>query len=239
MAKKISGEYFVDNRDFCPVGNRVRNLIKGKIEDKRRETARKKVELEENQKKHRERIFKALGVDMPLPEMTEKEYLDKCIPMDAWLYVQYGAILFPQPDGSIKISEDGQKCLTDLEDRGKTLAEINGAASPKKNTPEEQVKSIQWGGGAQKEKEAVPKTPEKQAEENKQEKKNKPEADCVENGGGHSVQPDNDLLAPIRKQAELKEKRRKKIRFLKNTVVGSVGLLTLLSVSLLIWRFLT
>lgn len=232
MAKKISGEYFVDNRNFCPIGTKVRDLIEGKVEDARRDVAKKRIILEANQRKNRERIFKPLGVDMPLPEMTEQEYLDKCIPMDAWLYVQYGAILFPQPDGTVKISVDGQECLTDREARGKTLAEINGAASPKKDTPEELIKDIQWGPAGRKESDAE--KDEKPAEAEKNE--DGPKGAAIVSPR-HEV-PAEDLLEPVRAQAMLRKRKKRRIKTLKFAVIGSVALLFLLTASLLAWRFL-
>lgn len=228
MAKKISGEYFKENRDFIPMASAVKNVIADKIDKKRLDTARKFMELQAKQKESRARIFKSYGIDMPLPDISEKDYLEKFIPMDAWLYSQYGAILYPQEDGSTKISQDGGVLIVDIDVKGKTLAEINGV--PQKKDPA---------------KEAAAPTPHDTRGNEGEQKKQSPQplagnerdnaADTRQNA---SAEPPRDVLAASRKKMLLQQQKKRSETLAKRIIIGSVSILLVLTVVLAAYKLL-
>lgn len=204
--KKISAEYFMGNRTFYPVSEKVGKLMRtdGKIEIKRRDTAKKFIELQNMQKESRKKIFAKYGLDMPLPEISEREYLEKKIPMDSWLYIQYGAIMdnisleregtlslvtscdIPKEERS-KVSEDALDIIFYLEVKGGSMAEVNGAAKPE----------------AQKEEPAPsPSPPEPTVAKEKPASTNKRDFTAEEKPD------DGDVLAPRRREIEARERKR-------------------------------
>jgi hypothetical protein len=109
-AKKISGEYFKDNRDFVKVPGFLQDYIKECIEPQRQEKAILAEHLANAQKESRKKKFGAYGIDMPLPELKKETYLSKILPIDAFLYVLYGAILWEKPIG-MEISRDARDLM--------------------------------------------------------------------------------------------------------------------------------
>lgn len=222
--KKISGEYFKENRDFIPLSSIVKEKLAGSVEKKRLDTARKYMELSKNQKESRARIFKAYGVDMPLPDITEAEYLDRIVPMDAWLYSQYGAILYPQEDGSTKISEDGALLIIDLEVKGKTLAEINGVPTRKEETPTSEKEPVK-----EPVKKAAPRPAAGQPKEN-------PVLPGVPDPGAGRDQI-QDILAPNRERAARYHKKVRRISLVRKGIFWTVALLFAAVGTLMAYRF--
>ena len=109
-AKKISGEYFKDNRDFVKMPVFLQDYIKKCIEPQRQEKAILAEHLANAQKESRKKKFGAYGIDMPLPELKKETYLSKILPIDAFLYVLYGAILWEKPIG-MEISRDARDLM--------------------------------------------------------------------------------------------------------------------------------
>lgn len=221
MAKKISGEYFKENRDFIPLGSAVKGLLEGKIEQERRDTAREFIKLQENQRKSREQTFKAYGMNMPLPVISEKEYLEKHIPMDAWLYSQYGAILYPQEDGTTTISSDGAGIIIDRGMYGKSMAEINGV--PQKKEP--------GGEGETGEPEETP-SPAINLNKNQNQESNS-------NPIPRDISPDKeDVLAPHRKKYAVEQRKRRREKLVIRGVIGGVLVLGMLVIALVAYKLL-
>lgn len=222
--KKISGEYFKENRDFIPLSSIVKEKLAGSVEKKRLDTARKYMELSKNQKESRARIFKAYGVDMPLPDITEAEYLDRIVPVDAWLYSQYGAILYPQEDGSTKISEDGALLIIDLEAKGKTLAEINGVPTRK-----EEVQAPEKEPVKEPVKEPAPQPPAGQPKEN-------PVLPGVPDPKKGEAQV-QDILAPNRERAARYHKKVRRVGLVRKGIFWTAALLFAAVGTLMAYRF--
>jgi hypothetical protein len=109
-AKKISGEYFKDNRDFVKIPGFLKEYIRDYIEPKRQEKASLAEQLASAQKESRKKKFGAYGIDMPLPELKKETYLSKILPIDAFLYVLYGAILWEKQTG-MEISRDARDLM--------------------------------------------------------------------------------------------------------------------------------
>jgi len=244
MPKKISGEYFRENREFVPIGRKVRDCISGSIEKKRLDTARKFAELFKNQRESRARIFKAYGIDMPLPDISESQYLERHVPADAWLYVQYGAILFPQEDGSVKISSDGALLITDLEVKGRTIADINGIPTRKedvegkegagediwKSSPTERKDPCGKDGNREK---GAPESPpaEHRAMPLTAEKKDG-------NRPGYDSGKVIDILAADRERARRKMRRKKTEKILRISVTATVVILAVLIMFTAVYRYI-
>jgi hypothetical protein len=110
IVKKISGEYFKDNRKFVKMPVFLQDYIKKCIEPQRQEKASLAEHLANAQKESRKKKFGQYGIDMPLPELKKEMYLSKVLPIDAFLYVLYGAILWEKPTG-MEISRDARDLM--------------------------------------------------------------------------------------------------------------------------------
>ena len=161
---------------------------------------------------------------MPLPDITEAEYLDRIVPMDAWLYSQYGAILYPQEDGSTKISEDGALLIIDLEVKGKTLAEINGVPTRKEETSASEKEPVK-----EPVKEAAPRPAAGQPKEN-------PVLPGVPDPGAGRDQI-QDILAPNRERAARYHKKVRRISLVRKGIFWTAALLFAAVGTLMAYRF--
>lgn len=140
IVKKISGEYFKDNRKFVKMPVFLQDYIKKCIEPQRQEKASLAEHLANAQKESRKKKFGQYGIDMPLPELKKEMYLSKVLPIDAFLYVLYGAILWEKPTG-MEISRDARDLMEreylKLKEPTQPETEESHAATSERNAHEE------------------------------------------------------------------------------------------------------